>query len=172
MKFYPNADVWFCVDKPSCMNSYQKYPPNHSWKLQDKTIQREIYYWRDLEGVKKTQIKLKDLYFTKWPKSRIRPQACLGMLYATGNRFIRLTQAPPAGFKCAPMPVNLATAQMVKVELRKKAKRDRAAARKAKRDAKKAKKAAKKEKRQGGKGGKDDLKPKVIRTYEDAEKAK
>jgi len=54
------------------------------------------------------------------------------------------------------------------VELRKKAKREKQAAKKAKKEAKKAKKAAKKGK---GKGGKDDLKPKVIRTYEDAEKA-
>jgi len=57
------------------------------------------------------------------------------------------------------------------VELRKKAKRDKLAAKKAKKEAKKAKKAAKKGKGKGGKGGKDDLKPKVIRTYEDAEKA-
>ncbi|XP_016957174.1 uncharacterized protein LOC108029438 [Drosophila biarmipes] len=171
MKFYPDADVWFFVDKPSCMNSYQKYPSKHSWKVRDKTIAREMHYWRDIEGVKKTEIKLKDLYFTNWPKSRIRPQACLGLLYATGNRFIRLTKAPPAGFKCAPMPVNLATARIVKVELRKKAKRDRLAAKKAKKEAKKAKKAAKKGKGKAGKGGKDDLKPKVIRTYEDAEKA-
>ncbi|XP_039481904.1 uncharacterized protein LOC120445512 [Drosophila santomea] len=168
MKFYPDADVWFCVDKPSCLNSYQKYPPNHSWKMRDQTTSRNMYYWRDIEGVKKTEIKLKDLYFTNWPKSRIRPQACLGLLYATGNRFIRLTKAPPSGFKCAPLPVNLATARIVKVLLRKKAKREKLAAKKAKKEAKKAKKAAKKGK---GKGGKNDLKPKVIRTYEDADKA-
>jgi len=81
MKFYPDADVWFFVDKPSCMTSYQKYPPKHSWKIHDKTIAREMYYWRDIEGVKKTEIKLKDLYFTNWPKSRIRPAARCEMMF-------------------------------------------------------------------------------------------
>ncbi|KAH8401519.1 hypothetical protein KR009_006090 [Drosophila setifemur] len=168
MKFYPDADVWFMVDKVSCMNSYQKHPPNYSWKLQNKTTERVMRYWRDSEGVKMPQIKRQDLYFTNWPKNRIRPQACLGMLYATGYRFIRLTQAPPAGFKCAPMPVNLATARAID-EAKKAKKEDK----KAEKDEKKGgKEDAKGKKGKGNaKKGKDDLKPKVIRTYEDAEKA-
>ncbi|KAH8374413.1 uncharacterized protein LOC110182929 [Drosophila serrata] len=171
MKYYPNADVWFYVDKPSCMNNYMKYPPNHSWKINDKTTSRVMRYWRDSEGIKKPEIKLEDLYFTDWPKNRIRPQACLGLLYATGNRFIKLTKAPPAGFKCAPMPVNLATARIVNVMLKKKAKAEKKAkkAEKAKKDAEK--KAKGKGQGKGkGKGGQQELKPKVIKTYKDAEK--
>ncbi|KAH8280504.1 hypothetical protein KR018_008893, partial [Drosophila ironensis] len=143
MKFFPAPDVWFYVDKPSCMNSYQKYPKSHSWKIHDKTTERVMLYWRDSEGVKKPQITVEDLYFKDWPKTRIRPQACLGMLYATGQRFIKLTQAPPGGFKCAPLPVNLATAQIINVELKKKAKIEAQEAKKAKEAAKAAEKAAK-----------------------------
>ncbi|KAH8319762.1 hypothetical protein KR074_005206 [Drosophila pseudoananassae] len=176
MKFYPNADVWFYVDKPSCMNSYQTYPRGHSWKINDKTTERVMRYWRDIEGVKKAEIKLSDLYFKDWPKGRIRPQACLGLLYATGQRFIKLSQAPPAGFKCAPLPVNLATAQMVNVELKKKARKDRADAKKAKAEAKAAKKeakakAAKEAEKAAKKGKQGGGKPKEIKTYADAEKA-
>lgn len=115
MKIYPNADVWFYVDKPGCWGSYQKYGPHHSWKLPGKEFTpKYMYYWRDTEGQKMRDVKRKDLYFDNWPKSRIRPQACLGMLYATGYRFIKLSMAPPAGFKCAPLPVNLVTAKHVK----------------------------------------------------------
>ncbi|KAH8308824.1 hypothetical protein KR059_002079 [Drosophila kikkawai] len=170
MKIYPNADVWFYVDVESGMNSYMKYPPNHSWKINNKTTSREMRYWRDSEGIKKAEIKLEDLYFTDFPKNRIRPQACLGLLYATGNRFIRLTKAPPAGFKCAPMPVNLATARIVKTLLKKKARAEK----KAKKAEKKAQREAKKALKNKGKGkdGVNDAKPKVIQTYKDAEKAK
>lgn len=72
-----------------------------------------MYYWIDSEGAKMRQVETDNLYFKDWPKNRIRPQACLGMLYATGYRFIRLTMAPPANFKCAPLPVNLETALKV-----------------------------------------------------------
>ncbi|KAH8258434.1 hypothetical protein KR038_011447 [Drosophila bunnanda] len=168
MKVYPNADAWFYVENPSSVNGYMKYPPNHSWKINDTCTSRVMRYWRDSEGIKKPEIKLKDLYFTDWPKNRIRPQACLGLLYATGNRFIKLTKAPPAGFKCAPMPVNLETARIVKVLLKKKAKADKKA-KKAKKNAEK--KAKGKDKGKGkGKGGDKELKPKVIKTYKDAEK--
>ncbi|BFG06319.1 uncharacterized protein DMAD_04851 [Drosophila madeirensis] len=169
MKYYPDADVWFFVDRPSCMSSYQKYPKWHSWKLENRSTSRVMHYWRDTEGVKMPEVQRKDLYFTNWPKTRIRPQACLGMLYATGFRFIRLSKAPPAGFKCAPLPINLATAQVVKVNLAKKRKADRKAAKKAKAAAKLARKEAKANKgKKGGKAG--DLKPKVIKTYENVDK--
>ncbi|KAH8355058.1 hypothetical protein KR093_004591 [Drosophila rubida] len=123
MKIYPNADAWFYVEKPGCWGSYQRYGPYHSWKLPDREYTpRYMHYWRDIEGQKLRDVKRKDLYFENWPKSRIRAQACLGMLYATGYRFIRISRAPPAGFKCAPLPVNLATAQYVKAHLKKKKK--------------------------------------------------
>ncbi|EDW74995.1 uncharacterized protein Dwil_GK15977 [Drosophila willistoni] len=169
MKFYPDEDVWFYVDKPSCMNSYQKYPKSHNWKLYDRSSSRVMMYWRDIEGSKMADVKRKDLYFTNWPKNRIRPQACLGMLYATGHRFIRLAQAEPSGFKCAPLPVNLAQARQIKVELRKKRKREMKAAKKAKKEAKKAKKNTDKGKGKGGKGGQGGTQSKVI-TYKNVDK--
>ncbi|XP_023165094.1 uncharacterized protein LOC111595541 [Drosophila hydei] len=142
MKIYPNADVWFYVDKPGCWGKYEKYAPHHSWKSPVKPFTPKVmYHWRDLSGVKKAEIKTKDLYFENWPKSRIRAQACLGMLYATGYRFIKLSMAPPAGFKCAPLPVNLAGAHMVNDRLRalkKEAKKAKNAAKKAALAAKKA----------------------------------
>ncbi|KAH8290898.1 hypothetical protein KR054_006862 [Drosophila jambulina] len=166
MKYYPDADVWFYVDKPSCMDSYMKYPPNHSWKINDQTTSKIMRYWRDSEGLKKADIKLEDLYFPDRPKNRIRPQACLGFLYATGNRFIKLTKAPPAGFKCAPMPVNLATARIKKAKAEKKAKKEE----KAKKDAEK--KAKDKDKGKGKGKGKDGgkVKSEGVMTYKKAEK--
>ncbi|EDW36179.1 GL17660 [Drosophila persimilis] len=169
MKYYPDGEAWFYVDRPSCMTSYQKYPKWHSWKLQQRSINRVMHYWRDTDGVKMAEVKRADLYFTNWPKSRIRPQACLGMLYATGFRFIRLSKAPPAGFKCAPLPINLAAARIVKVNLAKKRKADKKAAKKAKAEAKKAKKEAKLANK-GKKGKPGELKPKVIKTYENVDK--
>ncbi|EDW00778.1 uncharacterized protein LOC6559263 [Drosophila grimshawi] len=154
MKFYPDADVWFCVDKPGCWGKYVKYAPHHSWKLPIRPFTPKVmYHWRDHEGVKMAEIHRKDLYFNKWPKSRIRPQACLGMLYSTGYRFIKLCMAPPAGFKCAPLPVNLATAHIVNGKLRKMKKQERLAKKKAKKAAKDAKKAAKQYKNRGAKRG-------------------
>ncbi|KAH8253305.1 hypothetical protein KR032_004696 [Drosophila birchii] len=173
MKFYPDADVWCYVEKPSCMNNYIRYPPNHSWKINDKTTSRVMRYWRDSVGIKKPDIKLEDLYFTDWSKTRIRPQACLGLLYATGNRFIKLTMAPPAGFKCAPMPVNLATARIARAE--RKAKKEEKARKAAEKKAKK--EAEEKEKERNKYKSKPKVKPgdakeKEITTYKDAEKAK
>ncbi|XP_030387529.1 uncharacterized protein LOC115634110 [Scaptodrosophila lebanonensis] len=153
MKYYPSPDISFYVDKPSGWDHYLRYGPHHSWKLPKADLPRSkvMYYWRDIDGAKLPEIKRKDLYFDKWPKTRIRPQACLGMLYATGYRFIKLTQAPPGNFKCAPLPVNLATARVLKVELKKRKKAAAAAAKKAKQEAKEAKagknKAGKKKKK-------------------------
>ncbi|ALC42259.1 CG16739 [Drosophila busckii] len=139
MRYYPNADVWFYVDKPGCWGKYQKHGPHFSWKLPNKEFTpKYMRYWRDSEGYKMPEIQRKDLYFKDMPKDRIRPQACLGMLYATGYRFIKLTRAPPAGFKCAPLPVNLEMAKLVKKDLAKKRKQAAAAAKKAKKEAKKA----------------------------------
>ncbi|KAH8418312.1 hypothetical protein KR222_009577 [Zaprionus bogoriensis] len=154
MKFYPNADVWFYVDKPGCWGKYLKHGPYHSWKLPVVNFRpKYMHYWRDIEGTKLQEVKRKDLYFDKWPKSRIRPQACLGMLYATGYRFIKLSMAPPAGFKCAPLPVNLATAKLVKAHLRKKKKAEKLAKKKAKQEEKEKKAKAKKFKNRGARQG-------------------
>lgn len=115
MKIYPNADVSFYIDKNSCWGSYLKHGPNQHWKERAKPFEaKHMYYWRDIEGTKLVEVKKKDLYFENPPKSRIRRQACLGMLYATGQRFIKLSMAPPVNFKCAPLPVNLQTARLVK----------------------------------------------------------
>lgn len=114
MKIYPNADVFCYVDKPGCWGSYLKHGLHYSWKLPIKYFRpKNMYYWIDSEGAKMTQVQTDNLYFKDWPKTRIRPEACLGMLYATGFRFIRLTMAPPANFKCAPLPVNLELAHKV-----------------------------------------------------------
>lgn len=114
MRIYPDADISFSVEKPSKWESYIKYGPNHSWKHPEQNIRpKNMYYWRDIEGFKKKVVESDDLYFKDWPKSRIRPQACLGMLYATGIRNVRLSKAPPVGFKCAPLPVNLEMAYKV-----------------------------------------------------------
>lgn len=114
MKIYPNADVFCYVDKPVCWGSYLKHGLHYSWKLPIKYFRpKNMYYWIDSEGAKMTQVQTDNLYFKDWPKTRIRPEACLGMLYATGFRFIRLTMAPPANFKCAPLPVNLELAHKV-----------------------------------------------------------
>ncbi|EDW60804.1 uncharacterized protein [Drosophila virilis] len=154
MKFYPNADVWFYVDKPGCWGKYQKYAPHHSWKLPIRPFTPKVmYHWRDFDGVKMAEITRKDLYFDKWPTSRIRPQACLGMLYATGHRFIKLSMAPPAGFKCAPLPVNLVTAKYVKSHLRKLKRQAKLAKKKEKKAKKAAKKAAEKLKNRGARRG-------------------
>lgn len=115
MKFFPNADVWFYSDKGDCWDSCIKHGPNYSWKPPVKPFKpKNMCYWRDKEGAKLVQVETKDLYFEKWPMSRIRRQACLGMLYSTGHRFIKLTMAPPLNFKCAPLPVDLQTARLVK----------------------------------------------------------
>ncbi|KAH8299794.1 hypothetical protein KR044_005972 [Drosophila immigrans] len=156
MKLYPNADVWFYVDKPGCWGSYQKYSPYHSWKLPNREFTpKYMHYWRDIEGQKLRDVQRKDLYFDKWPKSRIRPQACLGMLYATGYRFIKLSQAPPAGFKCAPLPVNLATAQYVKAHLKKLTKQAKKEANKKKKEAAAKKKLEKAHKNRGAPRGRN-----------------
>lgn len=113
MKIYPNADVNFYIEKRVCNLLQDDF---HSSKLiPEKPFRpKNMYYWRDIDGHKKTEIKTKDLYFKKYPQSRIRKQACLGMLYGTGFRFIKLSMAPPVNFKCAPLPVNLKTAKKVK----------------------------------------------------------
>lgn len=114
MKIYPEADVSFYVEKPSCCHSYFKHGTTYSWKPPGKPFRpKEMPYWNDPVGAKMVEIKTKDLYFENWSKSRIRKEACLGMLYSTGNRFIKLTMAPPAGHKCAPLPVNLQMAHHV-----------------------------------------------------------
>ncbi|XP_017868083.1 PREDICTED: uncharacterized protein LOC108616991 [Drosophila arizonae] len=131
MKIYPNGDAWFYVDKPGCWGKYERYSPQHSWKPLIRPIRPKImYHWHDYDGVKKAEIKTKDLYFDNWQTSRIRAQACLGMLYATGYRFVKLSMAPPAGFKCAPLPVNLVGAYHVNEHL-KQMRREANAAKKA-----------------------------------------
>lgn len=118
MKIYPNADVSFYTDKPGCWGSYIKYDVNHSWKLPVKKFSpRNMFYWTDKEGAKMTAVGTENLYLKGIPTTRIRPQACLGMLYGTGFRYIRLAMAPPANFKCAPLPVNLEKALEVNSKL-------------------------------------------------------
>lgn len=114
MRIYPDADVYFFVDKPGCWGSYMKHGSYYSWKLPPNSIRpKNMHYWLDLDGLKKKVVNTEDLYFKDWPESRIRDQACLGMLYSTGFRFIRILMAPPANFKCAPLPVNLEMAHKV-----------------------------------------------------------
>lgn len=114
MRIYPSADVYFYVDKPGSWGNYIKHGANYTWKQPIRYFRpKNMNYWTDSIGSKKAEIGTKDLYFKNWPKSRIRNQACLGMLYGTGFRFIKLSKAPPAGFKCAPLPVNLEMAHRV-----------------------------------------------------------
>ncbi|XP_061392809.1 uncharacterized protein LOC133328276 [Musca vetustissima] len=72
-----------------------------------------MYIYRDLEAVTLSRILRKHLFVSnsKWPKSRIRYEACLPLYYGVGGRFIRLERAPPLGFKCSPRPINLREAQ-------------------------------------------------------------
>lgn len=111
MKIFPTADVNFYIEKPSC--SLLDGASDFRIQAVKPFTSKNMYHWRDIDGHKKTEIKVKDLYFEKYPKTRIRPQACLGMLYSTGFRFVKLSMAPPANFKCAPLPVNLQTARVV-----------------------------------------------------------
>lgn len=164
MKIYPNADVSFYTDKPGCWGSYIKYAANHSWKQPVKQFRpKNMFYWSDNEGAKMTSVKTEDLYLKNIPTTRIRPESCVGMLYGTGFRFVRLAMAPPANFKCGPLPVNLETAHEVNskwdieikfvylkynsfeiaVKLSKKAKEEKLAKKKAKKAAKEKKKAEK-----------------------------
>lgn len=118
MKIYPEQDANFYVEKIPCWDSYRR--TTNVWKTSDTFFRpKEMCYWRDPDAFKKTEIKTNDLYFKDWPKSRIRNQACLGMLYGTGFRFIKITKKPPAGFKCAPLPVNLEMAYKVNGECNK-----------------------------------------------------
>lgn len=112
MKIYPDQDVDFHTEKVPCWDSYRR--KIDGWPTSETNYRpKEMLYWLDHDGVKKSHITDEDLYFENWPKSRIRNQACLGMNYATGIRFIKITKKPPAGFKCAPLPTNLATAHIV-----------------------------------------------------------
>lgn len=114
MRIFSNADVDFYVDKPGTWGNYLKHGVTYKWRQPVKRFRpKNINYWRDNVAAKKLEITTEDLYFKNWPKTRIRPQACLGMLYSTGFRFIRLSKALPAGMKCAPLPVNLDTAYTV-----------------------------------------------------------
>lgn len=111
MKIFPTADVNFYIEKSTC--NLLDGASDCRRVLEKPFRPKNMYHWRDIDGHKKTEIKAKDLYFEKYPKTRIRPQACLGMLYSTGSRFVKLSMAPPANFKCAPLPVNLQTARVV-----------------------------------------------------------
>ncbi|XP_067628485.1 uncharacterized protein [Eurosta solidaginis] len=106
MRCYPESDVNFRVEYGVGWDRYCRWP-NKKWAYKDLSPTPTILYWRDIEGAKKDEILMKDLYFDKWLKSRLRENVCLPLLYATGNRFIRLEKLFPAGFRCAPLPMNL-----------------------------------------------------------------
>lgn len=120
MRFYPKKDIWFYVEYPETWGSYCKWPPNKSWKYGNKDFNNvhTIWYWRDLKGAKKKEIKMSDLYFEKWMYDRKRFDACLPIFYSVGNRFIAISKAFPTGFKCSPLPMSLAEVQEIKAQQR------------------------------------------------------
>ncbi|KAI9580679.1 hypothetical protein GQX74_013587 [Glossina fuscipes] len=120
MRFWPIPDVDFYVETTPLWSRYCR-EPNIKWKAPKSQPPHEICYWRDLQGAKKKYIEDKDLLFKDWPKNRLRGPACLPLYYGVGNRFIRLEKAPPAGFKCAPVPLSLVEARKVKEILDKAA---------------------------------------------------
>ncbi|XP_037951863.1 uncharacterized protein LOC119684381 [Teleopsis dalmanni] len=141
MRFYPSSDPYFFVE----VTNWQRIcrTPNKIWKYKDLSNVRTIQHWRDLEGAQMQIVEKKDLYFKEWMLSRIRPEACLPIYYCTGNRFIRLEKAFPAGFKCAPLPINLEAAREVKRKIDEAKKAARKAAKEAKKKNKKDKKGKK-----------------------------
>ncbi|XP_004517674.1 uncharacterized protein LOC101457778 [Ceratitis capitata] len=106
MRCFPTSDIYFRIELSDGWDRYCRWP-NKKWKLKQLQPPTTMNYWRDLEGSKKEQIMLADLYFENWIKSRLNEGACLPLLYACGNRFIRLEKDFPAGFRCAPLPMSL-----------------------------------------------------------------
>lgn len=106
MRCYPGGDVDFYIELSDGWDRYCRWS-NKKWKQKDLPPPTIINYWRDLEGAKKEEIFLADLYFENWLKSRLKEDACLPLIYAVGNRFIKLEKDFPAGFRCAPLPMSL-----------------------------------------------------------------
>ncbi|XP_017468284.1 PREDICTED: uncharacterized protein LOC108360492 [Rhagoletis zephyria] len=106
MRCYPTSDVNFRVEFSDGWDRYCRWL-NKQWNYKDLSPTTTIAYWRDLEGAKIEHILMADLYFDNWLKTRLNEGACLPLLYAGGNRFIRLEKDFPAGFRCAPLPMNL-----------------------------------------------------------------
>uniref|UniRef100_A0A1B0G4G8 Uncharacterized protein n=1 Tax=Glossina morsitans morsitans TaxID=37546 RepID=A0A1B0G4G8_GLOMM len=122
MRFWPTADPNFYTETKPSWSLYCR-EPDKKWKPAYSQPPHEIrtWYWTDskaaVKGNKKKEKEEEDLnefLIKNWPKSRIRPAACLPIYYATGNRFIRLQKDDPAGFKCAPLPLSLIEARQVR----------------------------------------------------------
>uniref|UniRef100_A0A1A9VEJ0 Lectizyme n=1 Tax=Glossina austeni TaxID=7395 RepID=A0A1A9VEJ0_GLOAU len=116
MRFCPTSDPNFYTETKPSWSSYCR-EPNKKWKPAYSQPPHEIrsWYWTGsktaVKGNKKEKEDLNEFLIKNWPKSRIRPSACLPIYYATGNRFIRLQKDDPAGFKCAPLPLSLIEAR-------------------------------------------------------------
>lgn len=114
MRIYPTADVNVYQEKEELWTAHCRNP-NKSWRIKPLQPVHPILHWRDLEGARKKEITLQDLYFEDWPKGRIRPEACLPIYYCMGHGFIRLERRM-GGFKCTPMPISLKQARVVRVK--------------------------------------------------------
>ncbi|XP_061395514.1 uncharacterized protein LOC133331124 [Musca vetustissima] len=111
MRYQPQSNGRIYTElQPLWDHYHEPADSKRSWKRPIFQQPHCINHWRDIEGSRLTSVTRKDLIFPNWPKSRIRPTACLPLYYCTGYRFIRLTRAFPAGFKCPPVPMSLAEA--------------------------------------------------------------
>ncbi|KAL9913576.1 uncharacterized protein LOC119638635 [Glossina fuscipes] len=123
MRIWPTSDPNFYTETRSswCLHCRE---PNKKWKPAYSQAPHEMrsWYWTGSKtAVKGNEEKeeeeeedLNEFLIKNWPKSRIRPAACLPLYYTTGNRFIRLQKDDPAGFKCAPLPISLIEARQVR----------------------------------------------------------
>lgn len=127
MRYYPSADCWFYWEKLEPYEDICRYPAEKRWfreLLETETKGfKFINYWRDIEQSKIPIVLDKHLFFKEWPTSRRFPKKTLPVLYCTGPKFIKLTQAPPNGFLYAKKPVNLKVAREIAEEEAKKNKR-------------------------------------------------
>ncbi|XP_075167584.1 uncharacterized protein LOC142239683 [Haematobia irritans] len=118
MPYYPHRNGQIYIESQPLWD-YYTHLPNKSWHREPFEPIHTINHWRDLDGARMSQISKKDLQFKNWYRTRIRESACLPLYYTTGYRFIRITRDFPAGFKCPPLPMNLAEAYAEKTHSRK-----------------------------------------------------
>lgn len=112
MRCYPTQDVNFFWERKPGWDRCSR--PDQNWKAPHLQPVHTIHVWRDVEGAKMDKIEKKDLYFPDWNNNRRRPEACLPFYYCTGSRFIKLEKAGPIDYKCAAMPIDLQSAQIVR----------------------------------------------------------
>lgn len=123
MHYCPTLNGRFYIETEPLWGHFTR-TPQKSWYRQPFQPKHSINHWRDIEGARLPVIKRKDLNFDNWFRTRIREEACLPLYYTVGYRFIRITRAFPAGFKCAEQPLTLAEVRDVRA-YHKKLEKDR-----------------------------------------------